>query len=411
LRTKSVPVLPICFPVSGKQTTAVALTLPKGTAEKIYFDGDIPGFGLRLRAGGSKIWIYQYRHGATQRRMKLGKLGAVSAPRAREMAAELYAKVQLGADPVGDRAEERVRAAETLGATLDRYLAFSATRLRPRSLIEVTRHLRKHCRPLHGLRLDKIDRRAIAQRITTLAANNGAVTANRVAASLSAFFSWCIREGLAAGNPAAGLNRQPERSRVRVLTDSELKAIWAATADASDYSAVVRLLMCSGQRAAEIAGLRWSEIVGDQIVLPSDRTKNGREHRVPITDAMRAILDARPRRSGRDLIFGRRFDVPLRGWGVLKAGLDARLGESAAAFVHHDFRRTCATRLADLDIAPHVIEAVLNHVSGHKAGVAGIYNRSTLEPQKRHALIAWNARLLTIVAGRTAPDKVVSLRA
>ena len=106
-----------------------------------------------------------------------------------------------------------------------------------------TRHLRKHCRPLHGLRLDKIDRRAVAARITTLAANSGAVASNRVAASLSAFFNWAIREGLASHNPAGGLNRQPERSRKRVLNDSELKAIWAATADASDYSAVVRLLM------------------------------------------------------------------------------------------------------------------------------------------------------------------------
>ena len=122
----------------------------------------------------------------------------------------------------------------------------------------MTRHLRKHCRPLHGLRLDKVDRRAVAARITTLAAKSGPVAANRVAASLSAFFNWAIREGLASSNPAAGLNRQPERSRKRVLNDGELKAIWAATDDASDYSAVVRLLMCSGQRAAEIAGLRWS---------------------------------------------------------------------------------------------------------------------------------------------------------
>ena len=159
----------------------------------------------------------------------------------------------------------------------------SARDLRPSSLREVTRHLRQHCRPLHGLRLDKIDRRACAARITTLAANSGAVASNRVAASLRAFFNWAIREGLASHNPAAGLNRAPERSRSRVLNDSELKAIWDATADSSDYSAVVRLLMCSGQRAAEIAGLQWSEIVGDQIVLPPERTKNGRQHRVPIT--------------------------------------------------------------------------------------------------------------------------------
>lgn len=390
---------------------AVALTLPPGKPEAIIFDDDIPGFGLRLRAGGSASWIFQYRFGGTQRRMKLGVLSAVSALRARAMAEELHAKVHLGQDPGGAKAEERLRAAETLGATLDAYLVFSATRLRPRSLVEVTRHLRKHCRPLHGLRLDKIDRRAVAARITALAAKSGAVAANRVAASLSAFFGWCIREGLASSNPAAGLNRQPERSRVRVLNDSELKALWAATSDASDYSAVVRLLALSGQRAAEIAGLRWSEIAGDQIVLPSERVKNNRAHIVPITLPIRAILDARPRRPGRDLIFGRRFDSPLRGWGALKAALDRRLDVAVAPWTHHDLRRTAATRLADLDVAPHVIEALLNHVSGHKSGVAGIYNRSTLEPQKRHALTAWNERLMAIVEGREPATTVVPLRA
>ena len=198
------------------------------------------------------------------------------------------------------KAEERVRAVETLGATLDAYLAYQRTRLKPSSLIEVTRHLRKHCRPLHGLRLDKIDRRAVAARITTLAAKSGAVASNRVAASLRAFFNWAIREGLASSNPAAGLNRQPERSRARVLDDSELKAIWAATADASDYSAVVRLLMLSGQRAAEIAGLRWSEIAGDQIVLPPERTKNSRaacrsHHRRHARHPRRTPAPSRPR--------------------------------------------------------------------------------------------------------------------
>jgi integrase len=391
--------------------TAVALALPRGKSEAITFDDDVPGFGLRLRIGGGARWIFQYRIGAKNRRMTLGSVSAVSAPRAREIASELHAKVRLGQDPAGGKAEERVRASETLGATLEAYLAYQRTRLRPRSLVEVERHLRKHCRPLHGLRLDKIDRRAVAARITALAASSGAVASNRTAAALGAFFSWAIREGLASSNPAAGLNRQPERSRARVLNDNELKAIWAATADASDYSAVVRLLMLTGQRAAEIAGLRWSEIAGDQVVLPPERVKNNRQHIVPITDAMRAILDGRPRRPGRDLIFGRRWDAPLRGWGVLKAALDQRIGAAATPWVHHDLRRSCATRLAELDVAPHVIEALLNHVSGHKAGVAGIYNRSTLEPQKRHALTAWHERLLAIVEDRPASDKVVSLRA
>ena len=327
------------------------------------------------------------------------------------MAGELHAKVHLGQDPAGAKAEERVRAVETLGATLDAYLAYQRTKLKPSSLREVTRHLRKHCRPLHGLRLDKIDRRACAARISTLAANSGAVASNRVAASLRAFFNWAIREGLVSANPAAGLNRQPERSRSRKLNDGELSAIWAATADGSDYSAVVRLLMLSGQRAAEIAGLRWTEIPGDQIVLPPERVKNKRQHIVPITDAMRAMLDGRPHRPGRDLIFGRRWDKPFSGFGVQKLALDARLGAAVPHWTHHDLRRTCATNLGELGIPPHVISAILNHVSDFRGGVHGIYDHSNLEQQKRQALTAWNARLLAIVEGREPATTVVALRA
>jgi hypothetical protein len=240
LLSKPIPVLPIRFPRAGKQTvkqtmklthkTAVALTLPKGKSESITFDDDVPGFGLRLRIGGGARWIFQYRIGTKHRRITLGSVSAISAPRAREIASELHAKVRLGQDPAASKAEERVRAVETLGATLEAYLAHKRTRLRSRSMVEIERHLRKHCRPLHGLRLDKIDRRAVAARITTLAANSGPVASNRTAAALRAFFSWAIREGLASSNPAAGLNRQPERSRARVLNDTELRAIWAATA-------------------------------------------------------------------------------------------------------------------------------------------------------------------------------------
>src|SRR5262249_34056727 len=177
-------------------------------------------------------------------------------------------RTKLGEDPAATKAEERAAAIETMSVALDGYLAYQRERLKPRSAVEVERHLRKHCRPLLGLRLDKIDRRTVAHQLAAIAAKRGGVTANRVRASAHAFFAWCIRQGLAAHNPVAGTGRQPEKSRDRTLSDSELKVIWAATADASDYSAVVRLLALTGLRAAEVAGLKWSEIVGDQIVLP-----------------------------------------------------------------------------------------------------------------------------------------------
>ena len=140
------------------QKAVAALVLPKGKSELIVFDDDIP-LGVRLRDGGAPRWIFQYRVGAKQRRMSLGTTAALSAPRAREIAVELHARVKLGEDPAATKAEERIRAVETMGATLEAYLEHQRARLKPRSLVEVERHLRKHCRPLHGLRLDKIDRR------------------------------------------------------------------------------------------------------------------------------------------------------------------------------------------------------------------------------------------------------------
>ena len=393
------------------QKAVAALALPKGKREAIYFDGDIPGLGVRLRAGGTARWIFQYRIGAKQRRISLGSVSATSPARARELAGELHARVRLGQDPAASKAEERVRATETMGASLESYLAHQRTRLKPRSLIELERHLRKHWRPLLGLRLDKIDRRAVAARLATLANKNGAVTANRARAALAAFFAWAIREGLVDSNPVSGTGKQPERSRDRVLTDAELRAIWAATADASDYSAVVRLLMLTGMRAAEVAGLRRTELAGDEIVLEPARTKNSRRFVIPITAPVRAILEARPHRAGRDLIFGRRQDRPLTGWSVLKASLDQRLGSTVTGWTHHDLRRTCATRLGELGIPPHIVAAVLNHVSDFRGGVHGIYDRSSLEAQKRHALTLWGDYLLAVVEGRKAPSMVVPLRA
>jgi integrase len=390
-----------------------ALDLAPGKDEAFYWDEDIAGFGLRLKpTRQASRWIYQYRHGGRQRRVTFGALTALSASQARKIAADLHARAHLGQDPAGDKAEQKVRAAETMGALLKSYLPYKREQLGERSYIEVERHLLKHCKPLHSLPIAKIDRRAISSRKAAIATQSGNIAANRVHASLSAFFSWCIQEGLLDSNPSAGATRYPEKSRDRVLNDQELRAIWAATSGDDDYSSAVRLLMFTGCRLTEIAALRWSEIVGDRIVLPPSRTKNRRQHVVPLAPAARAILNTRPPRSDRDLIFGRRYDRPLRGWTVLKTALDKRIHDSAThvePWGHHDLRRTAATRMAELGVQPHIIEAVLNRVSGHKHAVAGIYNRAAYEAEKARALQLWAEHLMSIVEGRK--PKVVPLHA
>ena len=386
------------------QKAITDLDLPTGKNETIVFDDDLPGFGLRIRAGGKRTWIYQYKIGNQNRRITLGAATALSLASARATAIKIHAQVRLGRDPSVEKAEARVRASETVAAALQSYLTYQRTRLRPRSYVEVERHLIKHGRPLHSLQLDKVDRRAIAAEISAAAVKSGAVTANRIRASLSAFFAWCIGEGLLDLNPVIGTNRQEEKSRTRVLTDDELKSIWNALGS-DDYSTVVKLLMLTGQRADEIAALRWSEIVGDQIALPESPAKNRRQHIIPMSSAVRAILDGRAHND--EFVFGRRHGRPFRGWGVCKAALDQRA--KLKHWVHHDLRRTMATRLAESGTAPHIIEAVLNHVSGHKAGVAGIYNRASYEDQKRIALEKWASHVEEAVSGKR-PSTVVKLR-
>jgi integrase len=223
-------------------------------------------------------------------------------------------------------------------------------------------------------------------------------------------FNWAIREGLdIAANPVLGTNRPAEpKSRERVLTDSELAEIWATFGD-DDYGRIVKLLMLTAQRRDEVGGMRWTELDSDKNVwtIPSTRTKNHREHTVPLTDAAIALIPLR--REGREHVFG---DGPRRkgdshrgfsGWSKSKAALDARIlaarQKAADAGVEaeplpdwrlHDLRRTAATVMADrLGVLPHIVEAVLNHVSGHRAGVAGVYNLARYEAEKRAALRAW----------------------
>jgi integrase len=166
----------------------------------------------------------------------------------------------------------------------------------------------------------------------------------------------------------------------------------------------VRLLILTGQRREEIGGLRWSEFKTDNalITLPGERTKNHRQHDVPLSPTALVAIEATPRRRERDLIFGE-GEGPFQGWSRAKAALDKRIAKlahengTAGPWRMHDIRRTVATRMADLGVQPHIVEAVLNHVSGHKAGVAGIYNRSVYTAEKRAAMEVWTNHVLKII--------------
>jgi integrase len=199
-----------------------------------------------------------------------------------------------------------------------------------------------------------------------------------------------------------GTNKTGEdKPRERQLSDAELSAIWNA-APASDYGRIVRLLMLTAQRRDEIGSLSWSEIEPPDdpakalIALPAARTKNGRPHDVPLSRPALAILEDCTQRGTRDLVFGEGLGG-YSGWSRSKDAID-KAAKLKTPWTLHDLRRTAATRMADLGVQPHVIEAILNHVSGHKSGVAGIYNRSTYATEKRAALDLWANHVLSALA-------------
>ena len=179
-----------------------------------------------------------------------------------------------------------------------------------------------------------------------------------------------------------------------MLTHNELRQLWHGLDD-SAFSGVVRLLLLTGQRRTEIGALRWSEVdlASGQIVLPAERTKNGRAHSVPLSAQALAIVERQRRRNYTDFVWS---DNGTLDWDRGKIALDARIG--IAPWRLHDLRRTAATQMSELGVLPHVIEQALNHVSGAKAGVAGVYNRSKMTDAVRAALQQWADHIERITA-------------
>jgi integrase len=397
------------------------LKLPEGVDERLFSDDDLTGLSLRLRRGVRGIarsWVYRYAIAGASRKVTFDFAGHNLAA-ARKRAGDLQARIRLGHDPAQERAQTRADVGQTLAATLKVYLPQKKLNLRPRSYEQVERHLLTHCEPLHRLPLRLISTPDVSERHLAIANASGRTAATNVLRSLSAFFDWSLRQGRVERNPCLGVERFPDRRRDRVLNAAEIKAVWDATAGTDEYSTIVRLLLLTGCRANEIAGLRFDEIYSDRIVLPAERVKNKRAHVVPLTATMLTILNGRPRSTGKNTVFGRGSGhltgwSCFTGWSQGKTALDARIkaaGHTLPRWVNHDLRRTLATGMGELGVEPHVIEAVLNHASGFRRGVGGTYNRAKLERQVRAALNMWDTHVREIVEGRTTGDRVVPFRA
>jgi integrase len=223
--------------------------------------------------------------------------------------------------------------------------------------------------------------------------------------------SWAIERGLIETSPCSGI-RAPaaETSRDRVLSDDELKAVWrAADALGAPYNAFVKLLILTGARRSEVAGMMWREIDFDAKLwtLPAARAKNATEYQIPLSDSAVQTLQALPRIADSDLVFTLSGRVPIRGFHNVKTRLDGLMPADTPTWTLHDIRRTFASGCARLGIAVHVVEAALNHKSGSIKGIAAVYNRYSYDTEKRAAMTAWARHVQVIVSGEAAANIIL----
>jgi integrase len=188
-----------------------------------------------------------------------------------------------------------------------------------------------------------------------------------------------------------------------VLSDAELRKLWTATSDGSDFSLIIHLLLWTGARRQEVGSMRDSELVDGEWTIPGERTKNHRPLVLSLPQQMRKALDVWPRKPGRDLLFGHGPNG-FQGWSACKQRLDAKLG--FANWDLHDVRRSVQTRLAGLGVREEVVNRILNHAMGP---IDETYNQHAYSREKAHALQSWADALERIVG--EAPPNVMPIRA
>jgi integrase len=391
--------------VSGKQTD--------------YRDKDgVPGLLLRVSPTGKKAWAVTARRPGHKNpsRFTLGDFREMTLTEARDAAIEFKATLRNGTDPLAERAEKRVAAEAAQLDLIDDLISKFAVHCEAtnRTGAEQATMLFNDVLPhWKGRNVKTITRRDV-RAVIELKKKSAPVRANRLLALIKRFFSWSVEQDILGENPARDIKRvSQETSRDRVLTDKELKAVWNAASEAGMiFGSITRLLILTAQRRDEVSSMRWSELDIDngEWAVPAARSKNGVENRVPLTSEATNIIQAQLRIDGSDFVFpsGRNpMTRSFSGFGKSKARLDRISGVTDWRL--HDLRRTAASGMARYQIAPHVVEKLLNHVSGVLGGVAGVYNRFGYDAEKRHALETWEAHIKDITEGTKTADNVVRL--
>ncbi|HZZ24262.1 MAG TPA: site-specific integrase [Roseiarcus sp.] len=396
------------------------LECPAGKKDALVFDDEQRGLGVRVTKGGGKTYLAQYTIAGSKCRIPLGSCPAISLAAAREAVQAILGDVAKGRDPAAERkraareAKEKAEAeALTLGVLIDRWETGHLAGKRPRYAAEAPRALRFAFKKHLTAPATDLTPKAVKAVLNVIADDGRKATAQLSGAYGRACYGWAIGKDLLVENPFARLKLVAVASRERVLSDEELVAIWGATKGPGVYNAIVRMLILTGQRRAEVAGMTWREIAPDLSTwtIPAGRTKNRTAHIVPLSPQVQTIIKSTHRTSKDDVepefVF-RGLAGAFNGFSKAKTALDEDSG--VVDWRLHDLRRSMATGLQKLGVRLEVTEAVLNHVSGSRAGIVGVYQRHEWADEKRAALNACGEHIAVIVEGRTAADNVTQLR-
>jgi len=366
------------------------------TARVEIADAVVPGLYLLVQPTGAKSWAVRYRMGPRTRKLTLpGRYPVVSLAKAREAARLALESVTAGADPAAAK-HAGTPADDTLAAYMALYREKHVSRLRAGTAANTNRELEQMQDAWPGRTLRSISKKDVVAVIDKAMKRgpSAGVMAWKVG---KAFFGWCEAREDDFASPARSIRKPAkEKSRDRVLDDAELKLTWeAADREGGAAGALVKLLILTGARRNEITELSRDEIKTETIELPGERTKNGLPHTIPLTTLMRGVLEELPR-TGKFVLNGQ--DRPFGD----HSGAKQKITPAIRPWTLHDLRRSFASGLQRLGVAPHIVELALNHRSGTFSGVAGIYQRHRYAKEVREAFELWSQHVEAVTTKNAA---------
>lgn len=384
----------------SKLTKSALDALQARTADYLVWDEECAGFGCKVTPAGRKVFIVQYRmggRGSPVRKYTIGPHGKLTLQQAREQARVILGQVASGADPQQQKAEKRAQLGKDRVADL--YALFATQHVEQNRSARETKRIFEHdILPKIGSRsVHEIKKPELIGIIREVDQRGARIMANRVLAAMRKFFNWLVSRAIIEKSPCEGIDASTrEHARDRRLSDDELRrVIVAARTMGFPFGQIVQLLIHTGQRREEVAGMRHSEldIPARTWTIPASRSKNGKAHAVHLTDATLAIIADCPRIGIH--VASLSPDKPFQGWSKAKAQLDRASGVTNWRL--HDLRRTMVTFMARARVAQHVSDRILNHQSGVISGVAAVYQQHDYLEERKNALELWSDHLHALV--------------